>query len=198
MRLGLIPSLRYNNKEGRRVRGDSFANASLAREAIVKKILALSAVLMLCWSCALQNAVQAPSGQGGSREAPSPQGTINQAPPQQVPIGQAPSNPDPTLFAGRSVEGVFVATKIALGDCRYAIKSSDQASGLIVATGSADAAAGGRTSPTATVIVFTDSAGTPGVKIQVIRPGQPDESSIENRAESEKILAAIRDLLRCP
>lgn len=161
----------------------------------MKKVLALSAVLMLCWSCALQNAVP-PSGQGGSREAPSPQGAINQAPPQQAPIRQESSNPDPSLFAGKTVEEVLVAAKIALADCRYTIKSSDKESGLLVATRSADAAAGETSSPTATIVVFSDSTGTPRVRIQVVRPGQADESSVENRAEIEKILSAIRDLLR--
>jgi hypothetical protein len=88
-----------------------------------------------------------------------------------------------------------VAAKIALADCRYAIKSSDPGGGLLIATRAANLA-GEQNPPVATVLVFTDPAGAPGVKVQIVRPGQAGDPSGAIRAETEQILAAIQDLLK--
>jgi hypothetical protein len=146
----------------------------------MKKILALSAVALLFCSCAGPLIDQAPA-----RSSPA----------QRVALPQESPPPDALLFAGRSVEEVFVAAKIVLTDLRYAVKSSDPAGRLLIATRRA-AGAGETNLPTATVMIFTDPGGSSGVKVQVVRPGQGGDPSGENRAELESILAAIQDLLR--
>lgn len=146
----------------------------------MKKILALSGVALLFCSCAGSLIDRAPSRSSTAQSAALPQ----ESPP-----------PDMLLFAGRSVDEVFVAAKIVLADLKYAIKSSDPAGRLLIATRRA-AGAGEANLPMATVMIFTDPAGSPGVKVQVVRPGQGGDPSAENQAEIESILAAIQDLLR--
>lgn len=157
----------------------------------MKKIIALSGTILLLWSCAGSLVNPAPSEQ-----APEPQEAPRQALlSQEAPFQLEPAAPDSASFAGRTSEEVFVAARIALGDCRYAVKSSDSDGGLLVATRTAGPA-GEKNPPMATVLVFTDPVGAPGVKVQVVRPGQAGDPSGEIRSETGKILAAIQDLLR--
>lgn len=146
----------------------------------MKKILVLSGVALLFFSCGVPLIEMESSG-------PAPAQRV--APPQESPP------PDTLMFAGRSVEEVFVAAKIVLTDLRYAIKSSDPAGRLLIAT-RRSAGIGETNLPTATVMIFTDPGGSSGVKVQVVRPGQGVNPSGESQSELESILAAIQDLLR--
>ena len=160
------------------------------------KIFAICAAVLFLGSCVPQTIPQAPAG--GSRDAPP---GPRAAPP--APSGQAAFDPsllatstavrDSLLFLGRSIDEVTVAAKIGLADCRYAIKSSDPGSRLIIAsrTGADPAYA-----PTATVQVFADASGAPGVKILVAWPGPAGNPPGGIPAETERILAAIWNLLR--
>jgi hypothetical protein len=146
----------------------------------MKKILALSGVALLFFSCGVPLIEMDRSGSSPAQRV---------APPQEFPP------PDTLLFAGRAAEEVFVAAKIVLADLRYAIKSSDPAGGLLIATRRAGSP-GETNLPTATVMIFTDPGGSSGVKVQIVRPGPGGDPSGENQAEIESILAGIQDLLR--
>ena len=105
------------------------------------------------------------------------------APSGQAAFGSAarrrplPAVRDSLLFLGRSIDEVFVAAKIGLADCRYAIKSSDKGSRLIVASRTgADPALYSRWP---TVQVFTDPSGAPGVKVLIAGPGPAGSPSGE-------------------
>ncbi len=142
------------------------------------KIIAIFAAVLFLGSCVPQTIPQAPSAQAAFDR------------PLAV---TAPAVRDSLLFPGRSIEEVYVAAKIGLADSRYAIRSSDKGSRLIVAsrTGADPSYA-----PTASVQVFTDPSGAPGVKVLIAGSGRAGSPSGEIPAETEKILAAIWNLLR--
>ncbi len=162
------------------------------------KITAIFAAVLILGSCVPQYIPQAPSAQGGSREAPPSAQAAPPAPSGQAAFGQplagtAPAVRDSLLFLGRSIDEVYVAAKIGLADCRYAIKSSDKGSRLIVASRT-----GGDPgyTPVASVQIYTDPSGAPGVKVLIAGPGPAGSPSGEIPGETEKILAAIWNLLR--
>ena len=166
----------------------------------MKGIIALLGTLLLAGACVPQYVPQAPSGQGGSGEAAPPreaalQAALGQGGLEQRSPGAPPSGSDSAIFPGRAIEELYTAAKIALADCLYVIKSSDPGGGLLIATRRAGSP-GEMNLPTATIMIFTGPTGSPGVKVQVVRPGQSGDPSGENRAEIESILAGIQDLLR--
>ena len=143
----------------------------------MKKMLVLAtAVLVLMGACAIKPPVQQAPNPG------SPQGAVSVQP-------SAPQ--DTFLFAGKTLDQLFVAAKMALTECGYTIKNSDRDSGLLLAAKAAEPNA-----PMATVLAFTDKTGSSGLKIQFLQAGQAGSSSSATQEAIDKILAAVRQILR--
>jgi hypothetical protein len=143
----------------------------------MKKILALIVTLAVSGACVPQKM---------ATPAQRPQ-TAAQNAPASLP---APVQ-DTALFWGKGKDEVFVAAKMALAECGYALKTSDKDSGMLLASKGTEPNA-----PVATVLVLTDQNGIPSVKVQCARPGQSDPSSAANKSAIEQILAAIKGLLK--
>jgi hypothetical protein len=159
----------------------------------MKKNLVLLLSVLFLWAC-----VGSLPGPATSQRA-SPGSEESSRPPASRAATSEPAlvAPDSLIFAGRSVEEIYVAAKIALADLRYTIKSSDPVRGLLIAVRTAaETGAGGQTLPMATAAVFNDPGGNACLRVQIIRPVPAAAPSGEDRTEIENILAAVRDLLR--
>ena len=145
----------------------------------MKKILTLTGVVLLFWSCAAQSVNQAPSGQAPS-DTPS--------------IAQKPAGPGPVeqKFKGKTREEVFEAIQSVLAERSYAIKSSDPESGLITAVGRSETGDESQ-APHLTILVFTDAKGIPNVQIQYAKAGVTEEAG---KLAAQGLMAALQPILK--
>lgn len=126
----------------------------------MKNALVLFGVVLLLWSCSMQNV-----------------------------------KTEATTYAGKTKDEVFTAATMALVDCEFTIKTSDKAGGLLLATKGANFATENN-APQVTVLVYADSTGTVGVKIQYVQPGQLADVGGTNKKAIANIQAAMLKYLK--
>jgi hypothetical protein len=141
----------------------------------MKKILALLGVVLLFWSCAVQSVTQGSSQPKAIKEDLASQNSF--------------------MFRGKTRSELFEAAKTALTSCQYNIKTADQESGLLTATGNSNGA-DESLAPQVSILVFTNAKETSGVQIYYSQPGQTGDLSAASKKAIEEILTALQNILK--